>query len=338
MTRIFISYSRKDARELALNLADALNMLEGVTAWVDRSLRAGRSWELQIQAEIDRCDTMVVLYSPDINRHKNGEPESYVLTEIAYAKWTAKKPIVPVMAQRTDPPISLTMEHYIDFTLDGLTIHDLVTALCAEMEIATQPRTTVVSDTPAPTRPPRKRAPSRLEPSADAVRAIIGDPFEWCEVPAGEFIYGDESEDNGPQRLTLPAFTIAKYLITYRQFQVFIDADDGFTDDRWWGGLTAKPDHRRQPGDQWREIDDHPRETVSWYDAVAFCRWLSFKLGGGYDLENIDAWSVRLPTEYEWEKAARGTDGRLYPYGNEFDATRSNTYESGIDQTTPVTQ
>jgi hypothetical protein len=85
MPHIFISYAKKDTRELALALSDALNAVDGVTAWVDRSLRVGRSWELQIQNEIDRCDAMIVLYSPDINRHKQGEEESYVLTEIAYA-------------------------------------------------------------------------------------------------------------------------------------------------------------------------------------------------------------------------------------------------------------
>ncbi|MEZ4672357.1 MAG: toll/interleukin-1 receptor domain-containing protein [Anaerolineae bacterium] len=90
MTHIFISYAKKDTRELALALNQALNAISGVTAWVDQSLRAGKSWDLQIQSEIDRCDYMIVLYSPDINRHKNGEEESYVLTEIAYAKYTAK--------------------------------------------------------------------------------------------------------------------------------------------------------------------------------------------------------------------------------------------------------
>ena len=119
MTHIFISYAKKDTRELALSLADALSDIEGVTAWVDRSLRAGRSWELQIQAEIDKCDTMVVLYSPDINRHKNGKPESYVLNEIGYARHFNKQ-IIPIMAQETTPPLSLITHHYIDFTLRGL--------------------------------------------------------------------------------------------------------------------------------------------------------------------------------------------------------------------------
>lgn len=182
------------------------------------------------------------------------------------------------------------------------------------------------------------RSRSALDSSADAVRAIIGDPFEWCEVPAGEFIYGDDdNQDAAPRQiLTLPAFVVAKYPITYRQFQFFIDAKDGFRDVRWWEGLESR--RSKPPDDQEFKFDDHPRENVSWYDSVAFCRWLSFKLGGVYDLDKVSEWVVRLPTEFEWEKAARGTDGRVYPYGDQFHAKKCNTQESNIGKTTPVTQ
>ena len=178
---------------------------------------------------------------------------------------------------------------------------------------------------------PAPSAPTKPTATADVVRALIGEPFEWRDVPAGEFLYGDNK-----QKLTLPAFAIAKYPITYRQFQTFIDAKDGFKDKRWWQGLAE--DQSNESGDQQWKIDDRPRENVSWYDAIAFCRWLSFKLGGGYNIDRVDDWLVRLPTEYEWEKSARGTDGRAYPYGNTFDKTKCNTEESGIGKTTPVTK
>src|SRR6185503_19567904 len=116
MPHFFISYAKKDTRQLALQLEAALNAIPSVTAGVDKSLRAGRSWELQIQTEIDRCDYMIVLYSPDINRHKQGLEESYMLSEIHYAKRIARKPIIPVMAQTTEPPMSLITEQFIDFT------------------------------------------------------------------------------------------------------------------------------------------------------------------------------------------------------------------------------
>lgn len=350
--KLFISYAKKDTRKLALDFADKLNAIENMSAWVDRSLRAGKSWELQIQTEIDRCDTMVVLYSPDISRHKNGEAESYVLTEIAYAKYTAKKPIIPIMAQKTAAPISLTMEHYIDFTVDGLSLDDLVEALCFELEIEAKPSPTPKTKPPVEARrnPPKPKtkppvgaqhaapdlhAAPEIKSKLD-VKSIIGDPFEWCEVPAGDFLYGDEEEFGDEQKtLSLSTFSIAKYPITYSQFQVFIDDKEGFKDARWWRGLAK--DQSAEHGDQKWKIANHPRERVSWYDAMAFCRWLSWRVGGGYAIDKIAEWAVRLPTEFEWEKAARGIDGRRYPWGNTLDKNKGNTRESGIKKTTPVT-
>jgi formylglycine-generating enzyme required for sulfatase activity len=77
--------------------------------------------------------------------------------------------------------------------------------------------------------------------------------------------------------------------------------------------------------EQLRQLD-HPIAYVSWYDAIAYARWLSEQTG--------QSW--RLPTEAEWEKAARGSDGRAYPWGTIFDSTRCNTAESGQGKTTPV--
>jgi formylglycine-generating enzyme required for sulfatase activity len=59
-------------------------------------------------------------------------------------------------------------------------------------------------------------------------------------------------------------------------------------------------------------------------------------LGGGDDLKKVTEWSVRLPTEFEWEKAARGTDGRIYPFKGDFDATKGNTDQTGLGQTSAV--
>jgi formylglycine-generating enzyme required for sulfatase activity len=66
--------------------------------------------------------------------------------------------------------------------------------------------------------------------------------------------------------------------------------------------------------------------NVSWYEAVAFCGWLGERLGIG----------IRLPTESEWEKSSRGPDGRIYPWGDEFDASRCNASETEIGGTSAV--
>jgi formylglycine-generating enzyme required for sulfatase activity len=323
MTHFFISYSKADTRELALALNEALNSIPGVTAWVDKSLKVGRSWPTQIQGEIDRCDYMIVLYSPDINRHRKGDPESFVLTEISYALYTARKPIIPIMAQKTDPPLVLTMTQYIDFTLKGISLADLVEAICEEA-VSVHPAQVATAVLPN----------SSLDDFSTAVRGIIGEPFEWCEVSAGEFLFGDEK-----QAIYLPSFYIAKYPITYAQFQVFAEAKDGIKDDRWWAGLAEQ--HKILFEQSWK-IANHPRENVNWYQVVAFCRWLSARLGSAYEVDEVAAWPIRLPTEAEWEKTARGTDGRIYPWGDQFDGKKCNVSQGIMSlfmfngKTTPV--
>ena len=115
----------------------------------------------------------------------------------------------------------------------------------------------------------------------NAVRALIG---ALCHIPAGEFIYGERI-------MTLPAFAISKYPITNEQFQRFMSAEDGYSRDRWWDGLALDREHREQSEpSRWSEAD-HPRERVSWYEAMAFCRWLSHHAGGSIELDDITAWA-----------------------------------------------
>jgi formylglycine-generating enzyme required for sulfatase activity len=138
--------------------------------------------------------------------------------------------------------------------------------------------------------------------------------IDWVEVPAGEFKCGENKK-----LVSLPEFRIARYPITNAQYQCFID-DGGYDSPEWWEGLSRHLDPAR-PG--WNH-QNHPRETVSWYEAVAFSRWLDARLRTPRNLPA--GWEVRLPTEQEWEKAARGTDGREFPWGN-FNAGRTNINE-----------
>ena len=161
--------------------------------------------------------------------------------------------------------------------------------------------------------------------------------IDWVTIPAGEFSYQDG-------RMTLDYdFQIARYPVTYAQFQTFTDDPEGFTDGRWWDGLAHRKGHNSAPGEQRFKYWNHPREGVSWYDAMAFCRWLSWRLGGGYDLDTIDRWAVRLPTEFEWEKAARGNTSWGYPWGDDYregyaniDETWNNAGPYHLGQTSAV--
>ena len=166
--------------------------------------------------------------------------------------------------------------------------------------------------------------------------------FDFVEIPEGFFRFGEwRWRILPPKKQWLPGFNISRYPVTAAQFQAFIDDPEGASrPERWFAGLAADDDDRviqdQENRVEGRDYANHPRENINWYQAIAFCRWLSWRLGGGYDLARIDLWKVRLPTEFEWEKAARGTSGRIYPYGNWFDRNKANTRETGIRQTTAV--
>lgn len=168
-----------------------------------------------------------------------------------------------------------------------------------------------------------------------AVNGISLPDIDWVEIPAGTFTYQRKEERFEP------TFYMARYPVIFAQFQTFLDDPQGFANPRWWQGLSADEEHKRAPGEQAFRFYNHPRKRVSWYNAVAFCRWLTEKakthpqllpekLAGMKDCE------ITLPTELQWEKAARGTDAREYPYTGKFDAEKANTIETGIGQTSTV--
>jgi formylglycine-generating enzyme required for sulfatase activity len=125
-------------------------------------------------------------------------------------------------------------------------------------------------------------------------------------VPPGPFIYG---QGQGTQVVQMEqGLFVARTPVTNAEYAHFLAATGHKPPEHWKG--KAPPD----------ELRDHPVVYVSWHDAVAYTEWAG----------------VRLPTEQEWEKAARGVDGRTYPWGDEFDPARCNTDESKIGTTTPV--
>jgi len=152
-------------------------------------------------------------------------------------------------------------------------------------------------------------------------------------IPAGKFLMGSTPEQavqaikdgtdkkwaewEQPQHeVELSEYFIGKYPITNTQYQAFVQETKNRPPSGW--------DGENYP----IEKSDHPVVNVSWADAQAYCKWLSQKTGKQY----------RLPTEAEWEKAARGGDGRIYPWGDVFDPQKANIIETKIGNTTPVGQ
>lgn len=169
---------------------------------------------------------------------------------------------------------------------------------------------------------------AETERPPEPMRSRLSFEPELISIPAGKFIMGSTPEEvkvlgkehfqvETPQHtVELPTYQIGRYPVTNLEYKAFVEA-------------TNRPPPRHWEGDQLPDaLADHPVVNVTWEDAAAYCDWLVQTTGQPYC----------LPTEQEWERAARGTDGRRYPWDNDWDKKLANTREAGPGDTTPVGQ
>ncbi len=175
------------------------------------------------------------------------------------------------------------------------------------------PVPTVEGETPVPTEVPP--TPTPVPPTATPTEAPPPAKVEapMIAIPAGEFTMGSDHEvERPPHPVSVAAFEIDKFEVTNEQFEKFV-AETGYVTEAENAGDTS-----------WRyyakDKANHPVVKVSWNDAQAFCEWAE----------------KRLPTEAEWEKAARGADSLTYPWGNDWDVNKANTKDAGYRGTTIV--
>jgi formylglycine-generating enzyme required for sulfatase activity len=211
----------------------------------------------------------------------------------------------------------------------------------------------------------RHDPPARAE--AGRALAWLGDPrpgvglreglpdFQWVRIPgtaavrtSGRFpnftglrlgngakpdseALDNENWSASAEPLELQDFELAVYAVTVAQFRPFVV--QGYCEDRWWSEAG-----RRNRGDQtqpylWDDpiwtLTNHPVVGVCWYEAEAYCNWLNERL-------QLKSGTIRLPMEAEWEWAARGPEGRRYPWGDEWESWRCNSEQSGINHTSAV--
>lgn len=207
---------------------------------------------------------------------------------------------------------------------------------------ATDELVRVVQD-PAASRDTRLDAGKRLARIGDPRAGVLTLDPRWCAVPAGTFLMGSSPADaeafdrEMPRHVVdLPAFATAQYPVTNAQWRHFVD-DGGYGDAAWWprAGWRAREAFGWEYPRRWSDTTwpgneaNRPVTGVSWYEALAFSAWLSLRLG----------YQVDVCTEAEWEKSARGADGRRYPFGNELDPERLHactTHPVWTDAPAPV--
>lgn len=159
------------------------------------------------------------------------------------------------------------------------------------------------------------------------------DMLGFVEIPAGGFAMGSDprvdrmafanerwSSFMRQGNVNLPAFYIQRYEVTTAQYRAFVNAT----------GYQADPQSLTQ-------ADIYPAAFVSWTDALAYARWLESEMRNGSQTPTAikqllnEGWKITLASEAQWEKAARGTDGNIFPWGNQLDASKANIASAASD-------
>ena len=189
-------------------------------------------------------------------------------------------------------------------------------------------RSTMIPAKPTPVLP---GTPPTQEPVAEPTTVRPKDNSVMVYIPAGDFFMGSNDSDASAdgdekpmQSVDLDEFWIDKLEVTNEQFARFLNEEGNQEEDSvTWVNVEDKDSSIVYENGQYSPksgYEDHPVAYVSWYGARAYCQWAG----------------ERLPTEAEWEKAARGTDGRIWPWGNDWDENKVNSKEAGPGHTTAV--
>jgi formylglycine-generating enzyme required for sulfatase activity len=306
---VFISHAWEDKEGIAGPLAEALRR-KGLRVWYDEfTLTLGDSLRRSIDRGLVQSRYGVVILSPNFFAKEWPQKE---LDGLAAREVSGEKVILPVWH-------NITAEQIREYSP---TLADRVAVLSDRgLEHVVAELLRVIKPASEPVRP------TAME------RALPFEP-EMVLIPAGKFLMGTREEDvdaiakkygiehkyiirEVPQRKVLvKEFEIGKYPVTNFEYRAFVQDTGHGPPSRWEGD--------RYPVG----MGDHPTGYVTWHDAVTYCEWLSEKTGKLY----------YLPTEAEWEKAARGTDGREFPWGDEWDASKCNTTTGGPRSFTPAGQ
>jgi len=316
MSHIFISYSHQDS-EYAHRLAKALEAAS-FDVWIDGRIDFGTTWPRIIQENLDTCAAFIVIMTP------RAYESDWVQNELNRAKRKGK-PMFPLLLEGDEPWLSVEALQYVDVRGGDLPPPRFYERLA---EVSPVRRSSPIAD--------------EYVSALPDLAGLLPTPFEWCYVPSGQTVFEDASSDGGTRggMFQVDSFCISKFPVTDAQYQTFVNAQDGYADERWWHYSDhAYTWHSTNPEPKPTAFDgeDDPRSNLCWYETIAFCGWLNFKLGLPPTPTHEEA-SIRLPSERQWQRAAQGDDNRIYPWGNTFEKSRCNVAESGIKRTTSVTR
>jgi formylglycine-generating enzyme required for sulfatase activity len=313
--KVFLCHASQDKPKVR-ELYQRLIAEPWIDPWLDvEKLLPGQDWNLEIEKALRAADMIIVCLSKE-----SVSKEGYVQREFRRAvSYAEEKPegttyIIPLRLDDCETPIKFQQWQWVDYSaMDAW--EKLILVLRARAEkfgidhgSTTTPGVDTVSSKPHP-------EPAGF--SAGGRPFYIFGGMEFVKVPAGDFYMGaDDLEDAKPQHLIYKLnydFYIGRYPVTNQEFSLFLR-------------------DRERPIPIARFQMKLPMVNVPWNYADEYIDWLN----SVHDSELPTGYMFKLPSEAEWEKAARGVDANEYPWGNEFDARRCNSLEGGKKGTTPV--
>lgn len=304
--RVFISYSHTDSK-FVNELADKLQA-SGVDVWIDKwKIKVGDSITGKINEGIGESDFLLVVLSQRSVRSKwvQEEINAALIRNIEQDK---RAFILPVLIEDCEMPTILQHRRYANFKDDpekGLL--ELLDVIHPSERVSSSNISTPPHSSPA------------IVDAPDTLIITSTIHLELIRIPEGEFLMGSSDNDKEASLREKPQhkvnlhydYLIGRFPVTNIQLSPFAEKH-GI---KQWGTAMT------------------PAIRISWVEVQAYLRWLNKALVSQLPPLRV----FRLPTEAEWEKAARGVDGRIYPWGNEFSPYKCNTKESGIHgRITPV--
>ena len=339
--RIFLCHSSSD-KPTVRELYQKLSAEGWIDVWLDEEkILPGQDWDYEIDRALDNSDAVIVTLSTgSVSKEGYVQKELRFVLDIALEKPEGTIFILPLRLDDCERPRGLRPIESVDYfppesrELAYARLRRGLELRARALGIVTK----TAESTPAPVKTTKedlevesKREITQAVKHLSIIKFAPGGhviytfgEMEFVEVPAGKFIMGSGIQDEPPDAekpqhtVDIPYdYFMARFPVTNAQYAAYVNAK----------GLI-------HPVSDWRDSGkgDHPVVNVSWNDAMAYCQWLN-------DLRSNELPSgvvLRLPTEAEWEKAARGTDGLIYPWGNIFDKNKCNIYEDGKNDTTPV--
>jgi formylglycine-generating enzyme required for sulfatase activity len=338
MTQVFISYSRKDISFINRLAADLKNA--GLDVWYDVSrIAGGARWRSEIENALRNSQYVIVVLSPD------SIVSEWVEREFLFSSNLRRK-IIPIMYRACEVPLNYVDLNYIDVQGENYrrNFDDLLKALGVGERASTLP----ASSSAVPSVSWSNRSLAMMGGGAVLAAVLLGSLFlrgwlapeltptevivpTWTSsstsvpasptpapadirdaqglsmvlVPASKFFFGSNNgnpDERPVQEVELDAFYMDLYEVTNSVYQACVDVGQCSPP-----ALNALADFLINYYDDPR-YSDHPVVYVTWYQARSFCNWRG----------------AHLPTEAQWEKAARGTDGATYPWGQYITCDRAN--------------